>query len=496
MSKLWLLLCSVGAALATSVGLAARAVAANTAKPNVLIFVTDDQRWNTLGCYGDPVIRTPNIDSLARGGVLFKYAFVQAPQCCPSRASLQTGRYPHAHHVRWNSIPIPDDETTIGQILSDSGYETACFGKMHVKPQDPARMGFQYSSTISDYNRYLAQHGIKSGMAASKGPYLKLASTGAGTYPFPKEHYITNWIGDRAVEYLKEHRHPHKPFFMYVSFFKPHIPWNPPEPYDKMYDPKEIPLVPRLSHDLEMKPPSVRAYYRHMGMDKISDEELRSMIARHYGLISLVDDNVGKVLKALEAAGVAENTIVVYLSDNGTMLADHNLIRKGRYVYDANARTPLLMRWPAGFPAGKVVDGSLADEIDIMPTLLAAAGVQIPRRVQGMNLIPVIDGTASGKDSSFQQIGFEANGYVTSIRTLKWRYVYYTDGTGELYDHQKDPHETTNLFGKPEYKDVISRLQERLLRWRTETQDRWPYPLPEKQPPKRRPPSPAGKKER
>jgi len=476
---------SICALLLSFVGLIGRAIAATTGRPNILVFVTDDQKWDTLGSYGNKVIRTPNIDRIANEGVLFKYAFVQVPQCVPSRASLLTGRYPQAHRVRWNSIPLPDDEVTIGELLNDAGYQTAAFGKLHIPPQNPQRLGFQYSRTHGEYNRYLAEQGIKGGMHASKGPYVKLGGKAAvpGTFPYPKEHYITNWIGDRAVEYLREVRDPDKPFFMYVSFFRPHVAWNPPEPYDTMYDPKDIPLPPTPPEDLDGKPASIKAYRRIMGTDKMTEDELRAIIALHYGLVTLVDDNVGKLLNALDEAGVAENTIVVYLTDNGTLLGDHELIRKGLYIYDGNSRTPLVMRWPQHLPAGKELD-ALAEEIDVMPTLLAATGLDIPARVQGMNLLPVIEGRRLGKDAAFTQIGFEANRCITSIRTRKWRYVYYTTGEGELYDHENDPYEITNLFGNPEYKDVVYELQERLLRWRTEIQDRWPTPISKTPPPR------------
>jgi len=487
------LLCSICALLVSFVGLIGRAIAATTGRPNILVFITDDQKWDTLGCYGNKVIKTPNIDRIAREGVLFKYAFVQVPQCCPSRTSLQTGRYPQAHGVRWNNIPLPDDEVTIGQLLSGAGYQTACFGKLHVPPQDPQRLGFQYSRTHGDYGRYLSEHRIKGGMHASQGPYVKLGGKAAvpGTFPYPKEHYITNWIGDHAVEYFNDVRDPDKPFFVYVSFFRPHVAWNPPEPYDTMYDPKDIPLPPSPPEDLGGKPGFIRAYRRVMGTDKMSEEELRAIIALHYGLVTLVDDNVGKVLKALDDAGVAENTIVVYLTDNGTLLGDHQLIRKGLYIYDGNSRTPLVMRWPGQFPVGKELDG-LAEEVDIMPTLLEAASVGVPDRVQGASLLPVISGEKPGKDAAFTQIGFEGNRYITSVRTRKWRYVYYTTGEGELYDHENDPYEITNLFEDPEHKEVVCELQERLLRWRTEIQDKWPPPItqpkPNTRPPREQPP--------
>ena len=262
-------------------------------RPNILLISTDEQRFDCLGCYGNPVIRTPHIDSIAEGGVRFEYGYVQNPMCMPSRMSIMTGRYCSEHGCNINCTGVPEHEQkhTFVRYLRDAGYYTAAIGKMHMMPKW-GPFGFRYldltegkADRNNQYIDYLKAKGLRERHHRVRGEGLRFE-------PFtnlpPAEETIDAFIGRRAARWL-ENRDSSQPFFLWVSFCNPHFPFDAPVPYDTMYDPAEVPLPIWREGEMDDKP-TQRQLQRERGYDKVTEPQLRRIVASYYGNISLVDD--------------------------------------------------------------------------------------------------------------------------------------------------------------------------------------------------------------
>ena len=449
-------------------------------RPNILLLSTDEHRYDCLGCYGNPVIRTPHIDAIAEGGVRFERGYVQNPMCMPSRMSIMTGRYPSEHGCNINCVGIPphEQEHTFMRHLQDAGYYTAAIGKMHMMPKW-GPFGLRYLDLVegkadrnnqyTDYVRGKGWEGRQHQPKGQFGPY------GAYTSSLPAEETIDAFVGRRAARWLEEWQ-GEEPFFLWVSFSNPHFPFDPPEPYDTMYDPAEVPLPVWREGEMETKP-AQRQLQLERGYDKLTEAQLRTIVAHYYGNISLVDDQVGRILEVLEQRGLAANTCIAFISDHGDHLGDHRLLLKsGVTFYEGCVRVPYLIRWPAAFPQGAVCE-DLVESIDLAPTLLDVAGVDIPPTMQGRSLVGLAEGRIPDwRDDAFAEIDLRINpkmhgprdpgsrDYVAMICTRRWKYVHFPNlGIGELYDLVRDPHELDNLYTHPEYAGIVAEMRLRLL---------------------------------
>lgn len=454
-----------------------------TGRPNILVLMTDQHRADCLGCYGHPLLKTPHLDGLAAEGVRFTRAYTAAPQCCPARISFITGRYPHTHRVRWNNVELPADEVTLPSLLREAGYRTAAVGKMHFTPPrfnpgfdemllaEERRLGEE-----DDYGRYLRQLGWHERPAAKDMERFRRDFT-VGTSPLPEEQHDVAWVADRAIRFLEEQVATQAPFFLWASFIPPHTPLTPPEPYDRLYDPDEVPMPRRVAGELEQKPaPQGEKAYKQ-GFATASDETIRLNISHYYGLITLIDTHIGRIIERLGSLGLAKDTVVVFISDHGEMLGDHWQLRKGQYLYEGNTRIPLIFRLPDGDGAGRSL-GHFANTVDVMPTLLDLAGLPAPQGVQGRSLLPLLRGEeVPWQDAVFSELGPDDR-RVKMVRTADWKLVYYwPSGEGELYHLTDDPDEFNNLFARPVCGAVQRELERRLLDWMIETADTKP-PIP------------------
>ncbi len=476
-------------------------------RPNILLITTDQQRADMLGCYGNPVIQTPNIDRLAAEGARFERAYVANPLCMPSRASIMTGQFPSAHRVYANGIPLNEDLTTLPEVLAEQGYHTAAIGKLHLTPYDPP--GFRESVPDWSGEPYGDWHGPYYGFAEV---HLTLGhNSGSGHYgewlkqyhpevldcfwkdisqrrgpantpvtwksAVPVKAHHSTWIGETSVAFLERQAASGAPFFAWVSFPDPHHPFCPPEEIAGMYDPATVPLPPRREGDLDDKPPQYNAWYRegapHEGRGgnfipaQLSEANLREMIAFNYAQTSLVDQNVGKILEALDRLGLAENTLVLFTSDHGELLGEHGLLFKGPFMFEGLLRVPFVVRWPGGgLKAGRSSE-ALISLADIMPTLLAAAGAPTPGAVQGRSFLPVLTGEATEHRDAvlteFHSTYFPGLNLRT-LRTASHKITYYPGKPyGELYDLEADPHEFVNRWDDPAYTSVKLQLLQRLI---------------------------------
>ncbi len=368
--------------------------------PNILFITTDEHRFDSLGCYGNTVIRTPNIDSIAAQGVLFDRGYVQNPMCMPSRMAIMTGRYCSENGCNINCTGIPqfEQENTFIQVLRDNGYYTAAIGKMHMMPKW-GPFGFTYLDLVegkadanNQYIDYLKSKGLNGHQHKAKGDALPF---GTHTNALPAEDTIDAFVGRRAVQWLRKWpagSSETQPFFLWVSFSNPHFPFDPPEPYDTMYDPAEVPLPVWKDGEMDNKP-TQRQLQKERGYDKVTESLLRKIVANYYGNISLVDDQVGEILNVLSSKGLTDNTLIAFTSDHGDHLGDHKLLHKsGVTFYDISVRVPYLISFPPLFPRGVVCE-SLVESIDLPATFLDVTGINIPASMQGRSLVGLSEGT-------------------------------------------------------------------------------------------------------
>jgi arylsulfatase A-like enzyme len=477
-----------------------------TAPRNILFITADQLRADALGCYGNPVIQTPHIDALAQGGVRFTKMFTAYPVCAPNRASIATGRYPTIHGLRANGMRLPETEQTLMSILRANGYRTYGAGKMHFGPQwhfpsdgrpimdpdpvdaiDPQPLaeefpwyGFDSVMLTEDhrmgpYGVYLAERGHHVWDELHSANYPQHATVRS---PFPEEHHQTTWITDRAIDYLYEHPSD-EPFFLWVSYVHPHHPFNPPAPYDTRYDPADMPLPKWQEDEVEGWPAAYRQKYfavegthEAVGMCDLTDDDWRRIKAYYYGMVSLIDKNVGRMINVLRQSGRLDNTLIVFNSDHGENLGDHRLLFKGT-TYDCVTNVPLILSWPDCANPGETRD-LLCSSVDIMPTLIQLAGARVPQPsgIQGLSLRPSIENQAHRERDALL---IENVGVRRSVRTegalLTW---HGPSEHGELYNLDVDPDCFSNLWGEPKASEMQRELMELLINLMAENVD----PLP------------------
>lgn len=386
-------------------------------RPNILLVMTDQQRWDTLGATGNPIIRTPNLDRLAREGALFSEVITPAPVCAPARAALLSGYSPSRMHFTSNSGFLADQEDTPPTLLNQAGYHTQALGKMHFPQSDgrhdrpwEATYGFQdlmlseetrwlrqarslEEVAFDDYDRFLLEHDLRGWGTPPEIGYNEIKPVLSA---LPEEYSVTTWLGDRAVEYLAR---PHdRPFFALVSFVKPHAPYDPPEEWAALYDPYTVPPPVRTPAERFRPNPQYEQERRRREWDLYSESAQLTSRAYYYANISLIDKQIGRILEALESAGLRDKTFILFTSDHGDLLGDHWLWFKN-HAFDSCARVPLIVAGP-GVPAGVRVDGAVISLMDLFATILARAGMPVPANRPSRDLLDLLPG-AGGARSEF-----------------------------------------------------------------------------------------------
>jgi len=472
-------------------------------RPNILLITSDQHNADVLGCYGNPVVSTPNIDGLSERGVRFTQAFTPFPVCSPSRSSIMTGLWAHHHGAIHNvnmGRPVRglDAQTpVITRLLKEAGYTTALVGKRHMRMEGVPDMYFDRQVLVEGkcqftphneadaYRRYLYAKGY--GEEWKTWETTEYQRNYCVTSPFPKEDYVDCFIGRRAVEYLNDVGDD--PFFLWVSFCSPHNTWDPPVPYDRLYDPDTIPMPHRRPSELEGKPTRQKEYARQVrpvgpgntpdlgpsGLsedspgwgvfaapddpyDRVPEGTLRSMLCAYYATVTLVDEQIGLVLDALRALGKEDITWVIYTSDHGDYLGNNWVYYKREFLYDSLVRVPLIMSWPARIPSRETSE-SLVSLVDLCPTIVDVAGVQGGATFDGKSLF----GGATQGSVSFRDAVFSETWGSLMIRTHDWKLVKYPrTGEAELYDLKHDPWEHENLYDQPSLQRTVSELSARL----------------------------------
>lgn len=542
-------------------------------RPNFLFFITDQQRADHLGCYGNRTLKTPAVDAIARNGVAFDRHYVASAVCMPNRATLVTGRMPSLHGVRHNGIELPLENVTMPELLRAAGYRTALVGKSHLQnvtnvaalygreqssadhaaPPEVltearattgrvARAGYgQECSELwlesSAYRMPLpyygfdsvdlsARHGDRTGAdylvwAKQRDPGIEklrglanaLPSPGYKTHEgwrtrVPEELYSTSFVAERTMARLEEFaRKPEQPFFLWSSFPDPHHPWTPPGKYWDLYKPEDIALDPAYWAPRKDLPRHLAWYYEQRDSGKASDatagvpavfaadqREVQEATALTYGMLSMIDDAVARITATLKRLGLDRNTVIVFTSDHGDYMGDHQLLLKSQMHYQGLIRTPFIWSDPQQPAQAGTRRSAITGAIDVTRTILDRAGVAPANGMQGMSLTGLAAGAAIGKSDGKPPAQREAllieeeahrfPGWLglrarmrTVITTRHRLSVYQGTGWGELYDLIEDPRELHNLWDDPGSARLRAELTETLTHLMMENDETSPAPV-------------------
>ncbi|HRU04182.1 MAG TPA: sulfatase-like hydrolase/transferase [Candidatus Brocadiia bacterium] len=477
--------------------------------PNLLFIFTDEQRADTMAAYGNTKIQTPNLDRLARQSVLFERAYVTQTVCTPSRSTLLTGLYPHTNGCVENNLPLRPDTPCLPEMLPPGRWATGYHGKWHLGDEIFAQHGFEEWRGIEDayagyygpgrdrnarsaYHHWLIEQGVRpqNGSAFGRGEAARL----------PEHLGKPAFLARTASDFIRRHRA--EPFVLFVNFLEPHMPFFGPR--DAQHAPGSVDLPANFGAPPTVRQPlKTRMMQRHyeekgFGGPLRSEDDWRGLIARYWGLCSLVDTHVGAILRTLEECGLDDKTIVVYTSDHGDMMGSHRLLAKCVQFEEA-ARVPMMIRLP-GQRDGRRVAAPVS-HIDMIPTLLDLLDAPAPPHLQGRSLRPELEGRASApRDVVFEWNGMN-NGMgdklggvslsdsMTALATPEqavaaigdpvrsivspdgWKLNCSPLGEHELYNLNEDPIETRNLYGQPETRAVAARLRQGLAQWQERTAD-------------------------
>lgn len=483
---------------------------------NILFIMADQFRADHLGCEGHPYLKTTNLDALAKRGVRFSRAFVNSGVCGPSRMSYYTGRYPSSHGTTWNRVPLAIGEVTLGEYLARAKRDLILAGKTHVIPDVVGlqRLGIDGQSELayllkrggfkeidrydghhppgeeSGYPAYLKQHGY-----ASDDPWTDYVIAGVDAKGevvsgwnmrnvylparVAEPHSETAYMTDQALAFMRNKGDT--PWVLHLSYVKPHWPYMAPAPYHNMYSADQCLPVVRSEQEKVEAHPVVAAYRQHEeGQNFSRDECIRTVRPAYQGLIHQLDDHLGRLFDYMEAAGLMKNTMIVFTSDHGDFLGDHWLGEKELF-YDAIQRVPCIVMDPdprADVTRG-MVDTRMVEAVDFVPTFLDALGVEgASQRIEGMSLLPLLRGenpawreaAFSELDYSFRQARILLNktpqqSRAYSMRTDRWRYVYWLDEPEQLFDLESDPQELNDLGRNATYAATREKLKGQLFDW-------------------------------
>ena len=450
--------------------------------PNILWICTDQQRYDTIGALGNPDVSTPILDQLVRDGVAFERAYCQSPICTPSRASFLTGMYPSSIRVNRNGNPrFPDFPPLISKRLADHGYECGLIGKLHLSSAfgrveertDDGYAYWQYSHAPRD--DWSSGHDYADWVRSKGADLSELNKDIAGV---PADLHQTTWCAEKTIEFITAQRTG--PWFASVNIYDPHPPFNPPQAYRDRFDPRQVksPLFREsdLAQQEKLSALDFQSSARHPDeLDILSPvlpqppapglreqitagaRDARTLIAAYYAMIELIDDQVSRILAAVEDSGQRENTVVIFTSDHGESLGDHGLIQKGCRFYEGLVRVPLIWSWPGRFQAA-LRSNALVELTDIAPTLMEIAGLELPKYLTGRSLLPIL----SGERPANHHREFVRSEYIDALDLpdhsvasmfFDGRHklvVYHNHGIGELYDLQEDPGEFVDLWDDAE----------------------------------------------
>lgn len=507
-------------------------------KPNFIVFVTDQHRADWLGCYGHPVVKTPNIDKIASTGTVFNNFQVAAPLCMPNRASLLTGRYPSVHGLRYNGCLLPKRARTFVEILAHNGYDTAAIGKSHLQPftglnanRGKTDQGEAWTTDESDYQLEEPHKYALDEYYDFPTPYYGYNHvdmvTGHGTtcnghyrqwlrhksddwqaliepsnqHPhdytcpqavrtkLPEDLYPTTYIANSAVEYLTEQLEKDTPSFTFISFPDPHHPFNPPGKYWDMYQPDEFELDTK--YEDHKQPPKHLQFWKNQYLQGKTDsnkqmaffaeeQEIKQAMALTAGMITMIDDAIGDIMEVVNNSAAANNTVVCFTADHGDYMGDSNLLLKASWLRQSITRVPFIWTDPQQQQAA-YCDAPFGT-IDIATSILERAGLSIYHGNQGQSFLPGLTGAGDEQRSMLiesndpiPRFGFDKPIRARQILHGHWSMtIIEGESDGELYDRSMDPKETNNLWHEPAYQTQKLALMTELTHLLTQQMDESP----------------------
>jgi len=476
--------------------------------PNILLITSDQQHWNTLGII-NPRISTPHLDRLCHEGRRFSRAYCNSPVCSPSRSTIITGQYPSWHGCWTIGVKLPEDVPTVGAAMHAAGYDTTLIGKAHFQPLESEPEGGQESLECQPRLRDLEfwrqfngpwygfshvevarNHGDESHVGQHYALWLEAqgltnwrdyfqpwppttdAARREHRWDLPQELHYTTWTAERSIAAIEQSVDSKQPFFLWASFHDPHPPYLVPEPWASRYDPADMAPGTLAPGELNNMPPHYaltqerspdfsewqetpwgnHGFHSHL----ISDAALRQNMAIYYGMISFMDEQIGRILTRLDDLGIAEDTLVVFSTDHGHFLGQHGLTAKGAFLYEDLLKLPFVVRWPGVVPSG-VESASLQSLVDLAPTFLSAARLPLPGMMQGVNQLPVWMGEVpSARDMVVTEFRHQPTAvHVRTYIEARFKLTVYRDRNyGELFDLYSDPDERCNLWDDPACADV------------------------------------------
>ncbi|MCA8990842.1 MAG: sulfatase-like hydrolase/transferase [Planctomycetaceae bacterium] len=454
-------------------------------RPNILWICTDQQRFDTVSSLGNLRINTPHVDQLVEQGVAFTQAYCQSPVCTPSRASFLTGRYPQTTRCRQNGQKMPDNERLLPRMLADAGYRCGLSGKLHLASCANGRVEeriddgyevFHWSHhpqpdwPENAYTQWLTSKGV-TWEELYQGPEKDYVKHG-----IPTEYHQTTWCAEKAIEFINEAPADGRPWLFSVNMFAPHHPFDPSPEYLARYRPEDMPVPKWRDGELESKSNFQRLDHEWahnspggMRVSDITPQQSQAITAAYYAMCEQIDDQVGRMLAALDASGQRENTIVIFMSDHGEMLGDHGLYLKGPHFYDEAIHVPLVMSLPGTF-AGGLRRSAFVELTDLCPTLLECCGLRVEPQIQGESFRKLlVDPLAPDEHRAdvyceYTNSWTHHRSYGSMLRTRDFKLVvYHGTGEGELYDLREDPDEFENLWSNPATQAVKLQLMQRLF---------------------------------
>ena len=488
-----------GGAMALSASCSGGGNGAGTGKqPNILLITSDQQRKDSLGVYDPRSVHTQHLDALAADGVTFNRAYIAAPTCTPSRSSILTGQYPSRHGAYVIGTRLDQNALKVTDILAADGYETYAVGKMHFQqvstegsfegpPQkfdeefwrefDGPYYGFQHTRLL---NQHSSEHHA---CRMAYGVWLKdkglteediaryFDGRRQATWDLPRALHSSVFVSEKSADFIRDHaanRHD-QPFFMWASFPDPHAPHVVQKPYDTLYDPDKVALTPYREGELDNKPQVYRTVFDngsrgHPNIKTAKNEPeayWREKVVLHHGMVALMDEEIGVILDTLKQTGMYDDTVIIFTSDHGDYLGNHGFWSKGFASYDEVFNVPYIVKNVGGQKQGTRTD-AITSLVDIAPTILEAAGLQVPAAMQGASQLPLVQGSAEKiRDSLLIENREDSKGqfYQKMLVTDQHKLVYYHGDTeGELYDMQQDPDQYDNLWENQKQRSLKQKL--------------------------------------
>ena len=487
-------------------------------KPNIVFIWSDQQRQDTIKCYGNDWINTPRLNELANHSYVIDNAYCTQPVCAPARSSVMTGLYPHAAGPTVNKIPLNEDVKTIAEILEDNDYLTGHLGKWHLGDDTVKQRGFDEWVSVEDhttssyYDGELPYSDLHNWLISKGHTPTGIGPTGKKIFDdtvrsfLPEDSQMATFLAEKAEDFID--RNKESPFLLYVSTFEPHSPYG--GPLDDMYDPESLPTGPTFLKKPEnvAEIDSARAEYHSSfleGADQKSDEYMNNYLASrgedfstregwlkaradYFANITLVDKMVGRIVDSLKENNLYENTIIIFTSDHGEMIGDHGMLEK-RTLYEESARVPMLVKLQNQNNM-KRIKGSFS-QIDFVPTILSKLNQKLPENLHGQDRSYAFDNLDFGNNEVIiewngtgaindRNLGNEKINELNlnprrSIIINRIKLNLTLNDSGELFDLNNDPYEETNLIDSPEYQEIIKSMKEKLIEWQIRTNDNFRF---------------------